>query len=374
MDVSDKSLPRHSFFLSELAGSVGNFGTVLPLLFAVSFSSGMNVSIMLLWAAIWYIIIGLYYRIPIPIEPLKAVGAIVIAESVSTHVIAASGILMGVICLCIGFFGWMGRVRQIIPESVIRGVQLGLALVFIKSAISGFILPDLTFAAVSAGIVCIFLLLRRVFNIPDLSAICIIVSGFIIAFIIAGFPSITFFSVPILQIPSAADFLDATVRLIPPQLPLTLTNAILATSLLVHDLFKRDENPDKICKSLGLMSLSSSLFGGFPMCHGAGGLAAHYRFGARGGLSLILGGIILLVIGIICTDSNFSTAIPVGMFGVLLVVVAIELAKHGLKTDNLVVSGLVAVIAVPFGLAAGFCAGLILAWVIRYRDNNSMKS
>jgi MFS superfamily sulfate permease-like transporter len=241
-------------------------------------------------------------------------------------------------------------------------------LIFVKSAIPGFILPDLSFAAVSAGIVCVFLLIKRVLKIPDLSAIFIIGSGFFIAFLSTGFPSITFFSVPTLQLPSSSDFFDASVRLIPPQLPLTLTNAILATSLLVHDLFKRDENPDKICKSIGLMSLSSSLFGGFPMCHGAGGLAAHYRFGARGGLSLILGGLVLLLTGVICTDTNFSSALPVGMFGVLLVVVAIELAKHGLKTENLLVSGLIAVISLPFGLALGFGAGLVLAWALRYRN------
>jgi MFS superfamily sulfate permease-like transporter len=368
MNVDNNSFSHHSYLLSELAGSVGNFGTVLPLLFAVSFSCGMNVSLMLLWAAVWYIITGLYYRIPIPVEPLKAVGAIAIAESVSTHLIAASGILMGVICLCIGFFGWMDRVRRIIPEPVIRGVQLGLALIFVKSAIPGFILPDLSFAAVSAGIVCVFLLIKRVLKIPDLSAIFIIGSGFFIAFLSTGFPSITFFSVPTLQLPSSSDFFDASVRLIPPQLPLTLTNAILATSLLVHDLFKKNKNPDKICKSIGLMSLSSSLFGGFPMCHGAGGLAAHYRFGARGGLSLILGGLVLLLTGVICTDTNFSSALPVGMFGVLLVVVAIELAKHGLKTENLLVSGLIAVISLPFGLALGFGAGLVLAWALRYRN------
>jgi len=106
------------------------------------------------------------------------------------------------------------------------------------------------------------------------------------------------------------------------------------------------------------------------MCHGAGGLAAHYRFGARGGLSLILGGMALLVIGLICTDTNFSSALPVGMFGVLLIVVAIALVKHGLKTENLLVSGLIAVISVPFGLALGFGAGLVLAWALSYRDKS----
>ncbi len=367
MPVSDQSVPHHSYFLSELAGGAGNFGTVLPLLFAVSVSCNMNIGIMLFWAGAWYIITGLYYRIPIPVEPLKAVGAISIAESVTPHLIAASGIVMGVICLCIGFFGWMDRVRQVIPEPVIRGVQLGLALTFMKSAIPGFILPDIPFALISVGIVGVFFLARRWINIPDLSALTIIGSGFFIALLIAGVPTFISIPIPILEIPTPEEFLKATIHFVPPQLPLTLTNAILATSLLAHDLFKREENPDKICKTVGLMSLSASLFGGFPMCHGAGGLAAHYRFGARGGLSLILGGVLLFLIGILCEDPDISGALPVGMFGVLLLVVAVELAKHGLKTDNIIVSGLIAVLAVPFGLAIGFCAGLILAWILLYR-------
>jgi len=370
MPVSDQSVPRYSYFLSELAGSAGNFGTVLPLLFAVSVSCGMNISLMLLWAAAWYIITGLYYRIPIPVEPLKAVGAIAIAESVTPHLIAASGIVMGIICLCIGFFGWMDRVRQIIPEPVIRGVQLGLALIFIKSAIPGFILPDIPFALISVGIVAGFLISTRFVKIPDLSALTIIISGFIVAFLSAGFPTFISIPVPNLQIPSPEDFFNATIHFVPPQLPLTLTNAILATSLLAHDLFKREMNPDKICKTVGMMSLSASLFGGFPMCHGAGGLAAHYRFGARGGLSLILGGILLFLIGILCADPEITDALPVGMFGVLLIVVAVELAKHGLKTDNYWITGLIAVLAVLFGLAIGFCAGPILAWILIYRKEH----
>jgi len=370
MSRSNRSFPHHSYILSELAGSAGNFGTVLPLLFAVSVSCGMNIAIMLFWATAWYIITGLYYRIPIPVEPLKAVGAIAIAESVTPHLIAASGIVMGIICLCIGFFGWMDRVRQVIPEPVIRGVQLGLALIFIKSAIPGFILPDISFALLSVSIVGAFFLTRRVVKIPDLSALTIIVSGFFVAIFSAGFPSFISIPVPLLEIPSPNDFFYATIHFVPPQLPLTLTNAILATSLLAHDLFKREENPDTICKTVGMMSLSASLFGGFPMCHGAGGLAAHYRFGARGGLSLLFGGVLLFMIGILCSDLEISGALPVGMFGVLLIVVAVELAKHGLKTDNIIVSGLIAVLAVPFGLAIGFCAGLILAWVLIHRKNH----
>lgn len=366
MPVSHPSSEFKNSFLSELAGSAGNFGILLPLLFGISIATGMNLSLMLLWAAAWYIMSGVYYRIPVPVEPLKVVGAIAIADHLAPTVIAASGILTGCICLLIGVFGCMDRIQKKIPESVIRGVQLGLALILVKSAISDFIMPDLFFAAVSAGIVLLFLLFRRGYRIPDFSALCIIIFGFFLAFFRVGVPGSFAIPVPGLVIPNPADFIAAGIFLVPPQLPLTLTNAILATSLLITDLFDRKVNPDRLSRTIGLMSISSSLFGGFPMCHGAGGLAAHFRFGARKGLSLVLGGVLLLLIALICMDPDIIQSLPKGIFGVLLIVVAIELGSHGLKTENRVVTGIIAVITVPFGLAVAFFLGLMVAWGITY--------
>ena len=365
---ADNKYPGFSFFLSELAGSAGNFGTVLPLLFAVSLSSGMNLSVMLIWAAVWYVITGIYYRIPIPVEPLKAVGAIAIAEHITPQVIAASGILTGAICLLIGFFGWMNQIRRVIPEPVIRGVQIGLAFILIKSAIPGYIIPDLFFAGVSLLIIFLFFFVRRRHTVPDLSALCVIGLGIILAILRVGVPDPNLLLMPGLVVPNPDEFITAGLHLVPPQLPLTLTNAILATTLLVSDLFKREQNPDTLCKSVGIMSMSSSFFGGFPMCHGAGGLAAHYRFGARTGVSLIFGGLLLLVLAVICADPEIVLALPKGMFGVLLVVVAIELIKYGINTQKWVITGVIGLLAIPFGLAVAFCLGLFLSWILLFRE------
>ena len=371
MKGSETKYSEKTHFLTELAGSFGNFGTLLPILFAVSFACGMNLSLMLLWAAIWYGISGLYYRIPISIEPLKAIAAIAIADHLAPGLIAAGGILMGGICYLIGTLGGMDRIKTIIPEAVIRGVQLGLAFILIKSAIPEFILPDIPFAAVSAGILCIFFFVTRFLKIPDLSALFIMVTGFLLAIYHSGMPVIGVFPLPALVIPTTAEFLTATFMLLPPQIPLTLTNAILATSLLVSDLFGKEESPDRLSRTIGLMSISSSVFGGFPMCHGAGGVAAHYRFGARKGISLIFGGLILLLIAIICIDPDIVNALPKGMFGILLVAVAIELARHGIMTKSLPLTVLIALLSIPFGLAVAFCAGLIIAWVIQYQKKKA---
>lgn len=373
MAADNKNPDLGPFFLSELAGSAGNFGTVLPLLFAVSLASGMNLSVMLIWAAVWYVVTGIWYRIPIPVEPLKAIGAIAIAEQITPHIIAASGILTGAICLMIGFFGWMNQIRRVIPEPVIRGIQLGLAFILIKSAIPEFVIPDLFFAGVSAGIILLFFFVRRGHAIPDLSAFIVIGLGFILAISRAGLPDPGVLSLPGLVLPNPDEFITAGIHLVPPQFPLTLTNAILATTLLVSDLFKKDVNPDTLCKSVGLMSMSSSFFGGFPMCHGAGGLAAHYRFGARTGFALIFGGFLLASLAIICADPKVVMALPKGMFGVLLVVVAIELIKYGINTQKWVITGLIGLLAIPFGLAVAFFTGLVLSWILLFREDRLIR-
>ncbi len=66
-------------FLKELAGSIGDYGTILPIVFGVAVVTNVNLAHILLFFSLWYIISGLYFRLPVPIEPMKAIGAIVIA-------------------------------------------------------------------------------------------------------------------------------------------------------------------------------------------------------------------------------------------------------------------------------------------------------
>lgn len=75
------------------------------------------------------------------------------------------------------------------------------------------------------------------------------------------------------------------------QVLLALTNAVLATSLLASDLFKEKISNKKLSVTIG----------GFPMCHGAGGMAAHYRFGARTGGSDIMIGLLFVAISFMAT-------------------------------------------------------------------------
>ncbi|WP_245618575.1 putative sulfate/molybdate transporter [Methanogenium cariaci] len=151
-------------------------------------------------------------------------------------------------------------------------------------------------------------------------------------------------ALPAFFLPSPEVFFPAFTDLVLPQVPLTITNAILATSLLTLDLFRHEIKPDRLSATIGgVMNLVSVPFGGFPpMCHGAGGMAGQYRFGARtGGGANIIAGIILLAFAIFFASAGVLSIIPpTGIFGALLLFVAIELGIHATKTDSLAVTGI----------------------------------
>jgi MFS superfamily sulfate permease-like transporter len=143
---------------------------------------------------------------------------------------------------------------------------------------------------------------------------------------------------------------------------LTIANAILATSLLTKDLFRQDVPPKRFSATIGLMNLTSVPFGGFPMCHGAGGLAGQYRYGARTGGANVYAGIIFIVLALFFTSPQVLSIIAVGVLGALLVFVGIEMGRYGLKTESYFVTGIIAVVALAFGMTIAFLAGMVLAY------------
>lgn len=95
---------------------------------------------------------------------------------------------------------------------------------------------------------------------------------------------------------------------------MTLINALVATVALVHDLFpdRRDVTPQNLILNMGLMNVTTPFIGGMPLCHGAGGLAAQYLFGARTGGALFMEGAIEIFLGLFCAQSILAifTAFP----------------------------------------------------------------
>ena len=352
--------PDFRFNLEEIAGAIGDYGTLFPIVLGVAFVSNLNLGHILLFFSVWYIITGLYYKMPMPVEPMKVIGAIVIAGGLSQQEITASGMILGALFLILGFGKGMNFIQDKVPSSVVRGIQMGLALILFKTSID-FIIKDSVLSIICITIIILFFIANKFFHLTDISAIVVILIGIVIGLQKFGIPQIRILPLPPLIVPGIQDFLKGGWLLAISQAPLTITNAILSTSLLMQDLIHREVEPDKLSISIGLMNLTSVPFGGFPMCHGAGGLAAQYRFGARTGGSNIISGMILLPIALFFASPEFVAIIPLGVFGALLVFVAIKLGKHSFKTSSYIVTITIAILALLTNMTIAFIIGMILA-------------
>lgn len=358
---SGGALQRVPFLLSEIAGAFGDFGTIIPLILTVAVVCHLPLSPILLFFGIWFIATGIIYRLPLPVEPMKAIAAVAIAEQLGAGEIAAAGLILGCIFLLISSERVMGFLGRVIPEAVLRGIQVSLALLLAKTAL-GYIAGDLTVFALAFGIILIglFVSWRRWF--PDISAIVVVFLGILIGIILHGFPGFQVSGFPALVIPAPADFTSALTDLVPAQAILTVTNAVLATALLAKDLFRQEVPPKKLSRVIGIMNLTSAPFGGFPMCHGSNGLAGQYRFGARTGLASIIAGAVFLVLALFFASSAMLTLIPFGIFGALLLFTAFELGKHGLRRESWALAIFMGIVTLASSLTVAFALGMIVVY------------
>ncbi|MGM0446296.1 MAG: putative sulfate/molybdate transporter [Bacillota bacterium] len=345
----------YRFNLEETAGAIGDYGTLIPIIIGVAAVTNIQLAPMLFFFGLSYIATGLYYKLPMPVEPMKAIGAIAISGSLTAPEIAGAGIMTGIIFLIVGLTGTMKYIKKYIPKWLIRGIQLGLALTLGKTAL-GFIADNLSLGLIAVGIIIVFYFLPT----KDISSLVVFALGLGIGIYYHGFPLLTAFNWPVLNLPSGGEIWSGFIKGTIPQLPLTLGNSVLATSLLITDLLDRKIPERKIVSSIGLMCLISSPLGGFPICHGAGGLAAQYRFGARTGGSNIISGVILLLVAFFFGSQELVNIIPYSILGALLIFSAIQLFKSSIKSENIIYTVLTGFIALIWGMSSAF--GIMMAF------------
>lgn len=355
----------YRFNLEEMAGAIGDYGTLIPIIVGVAAVTDIKLSPILFFFGLSYIATGIYYKLPMPVEPMKAIGAIAISGALTASEIAGAGIITGFIFLLVGLTDTMKYIKEFIPGWFIRGIQLGLALTLARTALN-FIVDDSLIGFISVGIIVLFYLLP----ILDVSSLLVFGLGLGIGIYYYGIPPVTAFSWPVLSLPAVGEFWSGFLKGTLPQLPLTLGNAVLATSLLITDLLERKVPERKIVTSIGLMCIVSSPLGGFPMCHGAGGLAAQYRFGARTGGSNIISGIILLLVAFFFASQELVTIIPYGVLGALLFFSALQLFKSSVKTDNKIYTGITGVIALIWGMTYAFVIMIVFHLIKTYLVDN----
>jgi MFS superfamily sulfate permease-like transporter len=366
------------YSLPEISGSLGDMGTFIPLLVGMVTVCGLNVASALVFAGIFNILTGISFGIPMPVQPMKAIATVAIAEGLTEHQILAAGIVTGAIIFTLGLTNLIGGLNRGIPFSVVRGLQLGLGMRLLMDGINMVAGTNrlLGYDSISVGILCALLVLLLFFHTRFPGALVVFTLG--LCLVLAGTPGTlnTFrleLTLPSLVLPSRDDFTVATLKAAVPQIPLTTLNSVIAVCALSRDLFPdKAASPRKVATSVGLMNLIGCWFGAMPMCHGAGGLAGQYRFGARTGGSVVFLGMVKIFVGLLLGAwvLELLAHYPMSVLGVLLTFSGLELALTSrdirTRTDSFVMLLTAATILALKSTALGFLVGLCLAYLFFY--------
>lgn len=389
----------YRFNRMEAAGSLGDLGTLLPMAIGMVLINGMNPIGIFVSIGLFYILSGIYYRTTVPVQPMKVIGAYAIATGMTSGQILASGLLVGLFLLFVGATNLITVIGKYVPKPVIRGVQIStgtlLTVQGIKfmigaskfQALSRLAEPYLTLqhiggipvgvvVGIAGGIMTLLLLENKKFP----AGLVVVFGGMMLGLIFGTHEGldkirIGFYFPDILPFgfPGSADFTFALFTLVLPQLPMTLGNAVIANADLSEEYFGADSGKvtyRALTVSMALANFGSFLFGGIPLCHGAGGLAAHYRFGARtAGSNLIIGGIFLaLAIFLGFHFLPIIYLIPMSILGVLLVFAGSQLAltvNDLTERKDLFVALFMLGITLALNLAVGFAVGIAVAYALK---------
>ena len=354
------------FNLRELAGSMGDFGTLLPLAIGYFAVNGMNPAGLLVMMGLANIATGIVYRLPMPIEPMKALAAVAIAQRWSPSLIYATGFGTGIIWLILSVTGLVQKLASITPRSIVRGIQVTLGIML---AIEGFklISPAWVLGGVSIAIV---LVLRNNRYAP--AAIALMVLGIALMAFQGQLQGVARFdfALPPLTTFRLGEIWRGLVLAGFAQLALTAGNAVIATSALISQYFPgKPVSEQRLGWNHGVMNVGAPFFGGMPMCHGAGGLAGQYYFGARTGGANIIEGLIEISLGLFLASSIASLFVlfPKAILGAMMLLVGVQLTKfvRDIKREEAPVLALTAGISLAANMAIGFVIAVIVFHSVR---------
>jgi len=389
------------FNRQELAGSLGDLGTILPLAIGMILINGLNPTGLMVGVGLFYIFSGFYFRITCPVEPMKVIGAYAVATGILAPQIQASCLWIFLFLIVIGGTGIITLVGRYIPKPVIRGVQLSTGVLLVSQGVRLMLgtskfqmlrqaaepylflqsigwLPIGIIIGLGLGFLTLLLLETR--KIP--AALVVGGAGSLIGIALGTHEGMDQMQIGLylpkllpFGFPSGADFSFALLVLVLPQIPMTLGNAVIANADLSIQYFPQDGRRvtyRALCISMALANLFSFFLGGMPMCHGAGGLASRYRFGARtAGSNMIIGGLFLMLALFLGSHAlAVLYMLPMAALGVLLIFAGAQLTLTLLDMQtrkDLFVPILVLGITLASNLAAGFITGIVVGHLLRWR-------
>jgi len=361
------------FNLRELAGSMGDFGTLFPLTIGYIAVNGLDPAGLFIMMGLTNIAIGLIYRLPMPLQPKKVVAIAAIAGKWPPSLVYSSGLGLGIIWFILVFTGLLRKIVTVSPLFVVRGIQLALGVMLAWQGLK------MMRPAPVLGIVAIIIVLTLRENRYAPAAIVLMALGVGIIVWRGELRSALELAVtlPPLTLPRLGDVWQAMLLAGFAQIPLSITNAVIATAALIRDYFPdKAVSERKLMLNMGVMNVIGSFFGGMPMCHGAGGLAGQYYFGARTGGTSILEGLIEVCLGLFLSKSvaNLLKAFPMPLVGGMLLLVGIELGKGvvELRGWKLWLALFTAALSVATNMAVGFAVGLAVAYLVRELKHRRM--
>jgi len=368
--------------LAEISGGFGDIGLLAPLAVSLITLNHLNATVVLAGAGIFYVTTALIFRLPVPVQPLKAVSAIAIASGLGPPGIAAAGLMIGVIFVALSVTNLTSVLRRIFVAPVVRGIQLSIGLLLAQAAIGLMARKQqLTLGsgpldgvgisyAVMLGVVVLVLLLTFQRRALAGGSLAVLAVGGLLGLLVGVHQSVhlAFGPAPVRwQLPSAADFSHSFWVLVVPQVGLSIGNSVIATAATAERYFGaagERVTSRKLSLSMGLANLAVSPLGGMPMCHGAGGMTAHYKTGARTGLGIAVYGCVLAALGLAlgATAPVVLALIPAAVLAGFLLYVGIEhasLVSDLQGQDEFLVASAVAAISVATGnISAGVVVGL----------------
>jgi len=361
--------PPNRFDLPEWAGAFGDLGTLIPFVAAYISILKMDANGMLVAFGVALIAAGSIYRTPFPVQPMKAIGAAAVSQTalaagLGPAAVIGAGVMTGLMWMLLALTGLAARLATWVPRPALMGVVMGLGF--------SFMIEGIRMMSTSPWVGGLLLVLTLVLlGRPRMPAMLVLLAIGAVMALLARPDLMRELAAlkPEFRIPSLAwgtlslsDLWTGFILLALPQLPLTFGNAYLSITEENNRLFPdRPVSARSVAYTTGLMNLGSSLVGGIPMCHGAGGMAGHVQFGARTGGSSIILGSILLCAGLFLSSSidTIFKIFPQNVLGVILFLAGLQLALGSKdtgaeKTDRFVVLATAAVAIWNVGIAVLF--------------------
>lgn len=354
-----------------MGGALGDLGTFIPLLVGMVHKCGLQLGPTLLLTGLMNVVSGLLFRIPMPVQPMKAIATVAIAEGLTESQILTAGIGTGFVILLLSLSGMIDWLNRVVPKSVVRGLQLSLGLKLLSGGFGMIAGTEVLIGwdSIGLGIACASLVLLLYSSTRVPGALVVFAIGLVA--LLASDPTLLTRSgfgmtwrLPAFG--NLADWQQGLWRGALPQIPLTTLNSVVAVCALSRDLFpNRAVSPRRVATSVALMNLLFCPLGAMPACHGAGGLAAQFRFGARTGGSVVILGVVKIVLALAFGGSLllWLQAYPQSVLGVLLLFSGLELAMV-CRDQRTRVEFFVMLMTAAACLAVNTGVGFVVGWTV----------